>query len=422
MRVFKFGGASVNSAEAVRNVASIMQRYGHEQIVVVISAMGKTTNAFEEVVFAAFYKRKDISEKIRTIKDFHCNIIQDLFNCSNHTVLQYVNDLFEEVEKMSLHPDAGYDEIYDRIVPSGELLSTHIVNSYLHEKSFSTAFLDARDVIKTDDRFRDASVQWDDTLNLVSQRVSGIFQDRRVRFIVTQGFIARTMDGRPTTLGREGSDFTASVFAHCLGATEVVVWKDVEGLLNADPVYFDDTVKIDKISYREAIELSFYGAKVLHPKTIKPLQNKKIPLKVKSFSNPDGKGSVVQESSLSDHLVPCFILKQNQMLISFASKDFSFIAEEKLYHLFGEFNRLNIKVNLMQNSAISFTICVNHPGEKLEPLLKNLSDGFDIKYNENLELLTIRHFNDEVIDKYLKGCKIFLEQRSRRTIQVAFKR
>jgi len=423
MRVFKFGGASVNSAEAIKNVTSILRHYQDEKLIVVISAMGKMTNALEKVVDAAFFRRESLANEINIVRNFHREILQGLFPDTDNPVFAVVSGFLDQIGNTAHHPIENYDEFYDRIVPFGEILSTNIIAAYLNENGLKNFLLNAGDVVITNDRFRDAAVDWNITGEKIAKTVTGIFEtvENPQKLIITQGFIGATPEGKPTTLGREGSDFTASVFAFCTNASEVVVWKDVAGLLNADPVYFADTVKIPRLSYREAIELAFFGAKILHPKTIKPLQNKSIPLRIKSFSNPEAEGSLIHKNDTSDQQVPFLILKKEQMLISFSTKDFSFITEEKLHRLFGEFTRQNIKVNLMQNSAISFTVCVNHPGNKLGFLIKSLSIDFDIKYNEKLELLTIRHFNNKIIEKYLKGCRIFLEQRSRKTFQAAFK-
>lgn len=424
MRVFKFGGASVNTAEAIKNVTSIIRLYQDENLIVVISAIGKMTNALEKVVDAAYFSKDTLDVEILSVERYHYEIMDGLFLQKDHPVFARVSRLFDQIRDIVQHTVENYDEFYDRIVPYGEILSTTIVAAFLNQNGLDNFFLNAREVVITNERFRDASVDWKITGEKINTAFSGIFNSEKnpVKLIITQGFIGSTTDGRPTTLGREGSDFTASVFAFCTNASEVVVWKDVAGLLNADPVYFADTIRIPQLSYREAIELAFFGAKILHPKTIKPLQNKSIPLRIKSFSDPSAEGSLIQKSSHSDQLVPFLILKKEQMLISFSTKDFSFITEEKLHRLFGEFTHQNIKVNLMQNSAISFTVCVNHPGNKLGWLINSLSDDFEIKYNEGLELLTIRHFTSDVIEKQLKGCKVFLEQRSRKTFQAAFKK
>jgi aspartate kinase len=385
--------------------------------------MGKMTNAFEEIVDAGFNKKPDLEKKIKAVEDFHFGVAGELFENPQAEVFEELHETFADLYAAIESPSSNFDAYYDSIVPFGELCSTIINHYYLLSKGLYFHLIDAKQFIITDDNFREAAINWELTskkINLIY--ISEVLVSGTPPLLITQGFIGATRDGRPTTLGREGSDFTASVLAYCLDAEEVVVWKDVDGLLNADPVYFEDTVKIDQLSYRETIELSFYGAKILHPKTIKPLQNKKIPLRIKSFFKPHETGSLIHESRESDHLLPFLILKKDQVLISFSTKDFSFITEENMQKLFGEFSLLNIRVNLMQNSAISFTVCVNNPGHKLQALIDKLSNDFEIFYNEGLELLTIRHFDDEILKKHLCNCEILLEQRSRRTIQVAYKK
>ncbi len=423
MKVFKFGGASVNSAAAIKNVANILKDYQSEALIVVFSAMGKMTNALEEVVFAGLKKNGLQEEKITLVEQYHFSIVNDLFAERKEWVVEELKKKFRLLRKIASVPPENIDEYYDMIVPFGEALSTFINSEYLFTRGIQNSLADAKSFIITDDNFRDAAINWDATCQRINLNLnSKDFETGYPALFITQGFIGSTADGHPTTLGREGSDFTASILAYCLNAEEVVVWKDVDGLLNADPVYFEDTVKVGQLSYHETIELSFFGAKILHPKTIKPLQNKQIPLRIKSFYKPNEPGSLIHKSRESDHLLPFLILKKDQVLISFSTKDFSFITEENMQKLFGEFSLLNIKVNLMQNSAISFTVCVNNPGDKLQALIERLSNDFEIFYNSQLELLTIRHFNDEILEKHLCNCEILLEQRSRRTIQVAYKR
>lgn len=422
MKVFKFGGASVNSAEAVKNVASILRRYPDEKLVVVFSAMGKTTNALEEVVSAAWHGHPDTEEKIAVVADFHQQILDGLFDDRNNPAFNLLDGLIGNIRDYLQNTAFDYDEFYDRIVPYGELISTAIISAYFDETGLQNILVPAPTLLKTDSRFRDAGVDWEKTGTLIRVNIPKIFEENPGHLIITQGFIGSARDGRRTTLGREGSDFTASVFAYCLDAESVVVWKDVEGLLNADPVYFRNTSKIERISYRETIELAFYGAKILHPKTIKPLQNKNIPLEIKSFFNPDATGSVIHASEKSDRLLPFLILKQDQVLVSFSTRDFSFITEAELHRLFKAFDELNIHINLMQNSAISFTICINNPAHKLNELIWTMRDRFEIRYNSDLELITIRHFNEGIIKEHLTGCDILLEQRSRSTLQVVYRK
>jgi aspartate kinase len=420
MKVFKFGGASVNSASAVKNVAAILTGYKNEKSVVVFSAMAKTTNALEKFVKAAFDQLPETRSLLAGVMDFHLNIVNELFADQSHIVFEQVGQMFRRISNISAIVNCSYDEFYDRIVPFGELLSTAIIGHYLNQSGIIVRELPAGEMIITNNRFRDAAPDWKTTEETIRLKTGSAMGTENCNAVITQGFIGATADGRSTTLGREGSDFTASILAYCLDADEVVVWKDVDGLLNADPAYFNNTVKIDHLSYHEAIELSFYGAKILHPKTIKPLQNKSIPLRIKSFDNIGSTGTLIDNRSTGEMKIPFLIKKSDQMVISFTAKDFSFIAEDKLHRLFGVFDHLNLKINLMQNSAISFTIVTNHLNDKLELLMQELDDEFDIRYNEHIELLTIRYFYDTIIDQELKNKRVLLEQRSRRTLQVAY--
>lgn len=420
MKVFKFGGASVNSSGAVRNVATILKNFENERLVLVFSAMGKTTNAMERFVEAAFTQHPETQTLLAGVLDYHMEIATGLFNNTSHPVFEQIKRIFEKISITAALVDCACDEFYDRIVPMGEMLSTTIIANYLNSSGINVCVIPAREIIITNNRFRDAAPDWTTTAVMIREKTGEVFEKNGCKAMITQGFIGATMDGLSTTLGREGSDFTASILAYCLDADEVVVWKDVDGLLNADPVCFQDTIPIDHISYHEAIELSFFGAKILHPKTIKPLQNKSIPLRIKSFYDPGLPGTLIDNQKTADTKVPFLIKKFDQMVISFVSKDFSFVAEDKLHRLFGVFNQMSIKINLMQNSAISFTIVTNHLNEKLVLLTGALSDEFDIRYNENIELLTIRNFNDAIIAEMLAGKNVLLEQRSRRTLQVAY--
>lgn len=421
MQIFKFGGASVNSAKAIRNVVEILKTFAGERLVLVFSAMGKMTNAFEALADAAWNNESAVREKRAVIELFHRNILHELFPDKENPAHNMLTGYLEVVQTLCQNKPADYDEFYDRIVPFGELISTGIISAYFDEIGLKNILIPAQSIIKTNDRFRDASVHWDVTQELISKEIEVVFKENPGHVLITQGFVGATPDGRRTTLGREGSDFSASVLAFCLEAAQVVFWKDVEGLLNCDPAVFDHPVKIDQISYKEVVELTFYGAKILHPKTIKPLQNKSIPLHIRSFKNPSARGSVIHQCETNDERVPVLILKENQALLSFSTKDFSFINEENLQRLFGVFHRHHIKINLMQNSAISFTVCVNHPGNALERLSEELKRDYKIKYNTGLQLLTIRNFTDAMVQKYTAGCRIYLEQRSRSTFQVAYK-
>jgi aspartate kinase len=421
MKIFKFGGASVNSAEAVRNVGIILEKYRQQELVVVFSAMGKTTNMLEDVVKAAWQKTGTVETCIRKVRDYHQQIINILF-LTGHPAHHLLDGLLLNLSATAEDTAFGYDEFYDRVVPYGELISTAILSAWLDDEGISNILIPAHSLIKTDNHFRDAAVLWPETSKRIRANIPAVLAENPGHFIITQGFLGSTTDGRRTTLGREGSDFSAAVLAYCLDAQEVIVWKDVDGLLNADPVYFDTTQLIPALSYRETIELAYYGAKILHPKTIKPLHNKNIPLYIRSFFHPELPGSVIHANEQSDTLIPFFILKKEQLLLSFSTRDFSFINEEKLRILFGVFSEQNVRINLMQNSAISFTVCINHPQHKLKILLESLDGDFEIRYNEGLELLTVRHFEEVDLEKLLSGCFILLEQRSRRTLQVAYQR
>jgi aspartate kinase len=416
-KVFKFGGASVKDALSVNNIVSILESYTHENLIVVLSAMGKMTNAFEKLSRARYLKEQNYSDHFNFICSFHYDIINELFQNTDHEVYNHVASIFENL-RSELEPakHEDYDEFYDRIVCYGELLSTTIVASYLNYKGINTSLLSAKSIIKTKKNHRNASILWEET----KTQMEIACRSRSGEIILTQGFIGSTMDNKPTTLGREGSDFSASILAFLTDAEEVVIWKDVPGLLNADPKLFTDTCMIDQISYQEAIELSYYGAKIIHPKTIKPLQNKNIPLRIKSFEKPESVGSLISEQTNNDDKVPSVILKQSQLLISFSSRDYSFIAEEQLHIIFGELANLGMRINLMQNSAISFSVCVDDDPYKLNLLRERLHKEFKIRYNDGLELLTIRHYNKEVIKKHCEY--ILMEQRSRITIQFVMKK
>lgn len=409
MKVFKFGGASVKDAHGVLNLAEIVRTQG-QNAVIVVSAMGKTTNALEEVVRAYVGQRTDLLTKLQTVRTYHDGIVAQLsgdFSDARRT--------FEELTDYLKQPPAGsYDEIYDQIVSLGEVLSTQIVAAYLAHTGLPICWLDARQFIRTDATFREGWVDWEQT----TQRINETVSDNQI--FVTQGFIGQAGSGRTTTLGREGSDYTAAIFAHCLNADSVTIWKDVPGVLNADPKWFDDTVLLEKLTYQDAIELAYYGATVIHPKTIKPLQNKGIPLYVRSFLQPDAPGTAIgnYEQRLP---IPSFIFKVNQLLISLHPNDFSFIAEENLSRIFGRFAQAGVKINLMQNTAISFSVVVDNNPDRVPALLEQLKQDFRVTYNDGLELITIRYYNQDTIDRVLVNKKLLLEQKSRYTVQVVVK-
>lgn len=420
MKVFKFGGASVKDAASVKNVASILSLFQDEMLVVVISAMGKTTNALEKVVNAFYHKKAELESALKEVKDFHLNILNGLGFQNNHEIFHQLENAFTEMDwVMEDGTSKGYAFIYDQIVSQGELISTKIVSAFLNENGFANQWLDARDVIQTDNTYREGKIDWDLTGKLATGKISEL--QKKNRIIVTQGFIGATSENFTTTLGREGSDYTAAIISYCMNAEEMVVWKDVPGVLSADPKYYADAVKLQEVSYLDAIELTYYGATVIHPKTIKPLENKNIPLRVRSFLAPKESGTSVGNYSATKPLVPCFIFKTNQILLSISAKDFSFIAEDALSAIFKLFADHKVKINLMQNSAISFSVCADNDGFKIPPLMEDLSKVFKVLYNENLRLVTVRHYYQSTIEQLTKDKSILLEQRSRHTAQVVMK-
>jgi aspartate kinase len=414
MKVFKFGGASVKDAAAVKNVANIIKGYPTDKLVVVISAMGKTTNALEEVAKAFFYKNADAKEKLQVVIDYHSNILHGLFDDKKHPVFDDVNGLISALDwALEDEPIKDYDFEYDQIVSVGELLSTKIVSHYLNYAGVRCKWVDARDIIQTDNTYRDARVDWPLTERNSNDSIGTELNTGSV--VLTQGFIGCTSENYTTTLGREGSDYTAAILAYCLNAVSVTIWKDVPGVLNADPKFFPGAQKFDKLSYYDSIELTYYGATVIHPKTIKPLENKKIPLYVKSFIAPEKEGTVISEETMQPHL-SSYIFKVNQVLISILPKDFSFIAEDSLSEIFKIFTTFNIKINLMQNSAISFSVCVDDT-MRLEDLMSELKKSYKVLHNKGLQLITVRNYTKEGFDKVLTGNKTLLEQRTRNTAQ-----
>ena len=408
MKVFKFGGASVKDASGVRNLAEIVRTQG-QQTVVVVSAMGKTTNALERIVRAYVGGQTDeITQEGLALRAYHEQIISELqgdFSAAYETL--------HSIEAYLKQPVTGaYDDTYDQLVSLGEVISTQIVAAYLTHIDVPTRWADARLLVRTDATFREGRVDWDETNRQITQAVSGEV------VTVTQGFIGQAgTSGKTTTLGREGSDYTAAIFAYCLNAESVTIWKDVPGVLNADPKWFDDTVLLETLTYQDAIELAYYGATVIHPKTIKPLQNKGIPLYVRSFVKPDAPGTVI--GNFERHLTtPSFIFKINQVLISLHPNDFSFIAEDNLSRIFACFAQTGVKINLMQNTAISFSVVVNDNADRVPALLSQLKQDFRVSYNDGLELITIRYYDQATIDRVLVDKKLLLEQKSRYTVQL----
>lgn len=417
-RMFKFGGSSLKDASAVRNVASILHRFGDENLVIVVSAMGKTTNALEEVVAA--HARQDGSAKqlMDQIRQFHYSLAQELLP-EGHEVFAALNDTFVEAYwVLDEPPHANYDYMYDQIICVGELASSRIVQAFLQHDGLPTLWLDAREVIITDDIHREGWVNWEETGKRMEAKVRPMLS--QPGFVLTQGFIASTMDNATTTLGREGSDYTTAIFTFCLNGESMTIWKDVPGVLTGDPRLFANVTKLDRLSYREAIEMTYYGAKVIHPKTIKPLQNKSIPLFVKSFIDPEGEGTLIS-SDIEDLYPPIVTIEQQQTLLSISTRDFSFVAEHHLSLLFQKIADLRLQVNIMQNSAISFSICVNHAPDKVDDFISGIEKDFKVQREDELELITVRHAQPDLLDNLRKGKIIFLEEHIRDTVQFVAK-
>ena len=418
MLVFKFGGASVKDAEGIINLTKVVEKYKGEQLLIVVSAMGKTTNALEKLAKAYADQTDDMQDIYEGIKQYHYDIITGLFN-SNDSVFDEVANTFVEIDWMlEDEPQDSFDFIYDQIVSIGELVSTRIVNAYLNKVGLKSQWLDVRGYIHTDNTYREGVVQWDKTRDSIALSIPSQLERS---IVVTQGFLGGTSENFTTTLGREGSDYTASIFAACLGAESVTTWKDVPGILNADPKLFQDTVKFDELTYTEAIEMTYYGATVIHPKTIKPLQNAKIPLLVKPFGDPGAPGTVIKEDAANVFAKPVIIIKQNQVLLSISTKDYSFISEDTLSDILGRFAKSRVKVNVMQTSALSFSVCFDYKEEYFNGLLESLNSTYKAKYNGNLTLITIRHYTGNAVKELTEGKTILLEQISRNTAQVVVK-
>ena len=416
MRIFKFGGASVKDAEGIRNVHSVLQTVGFEDVLLVVSAMGKTTNAFEIVIKNYFDKSPELQSSVQEVKKYHNQILLDLFEDEKNAVFTDVNSLFAELDHfLSQNKSPNYNFVYDQVVSYGELISTTIISHYMSFMGIKTQWLDVRNFIKTDNNYRDANVDWDLTQKNISKNV------KKKILNVTQGFLGSDENNFTTTLGREGSDYTAAIFAYCLNAESVTIWKDVPGVMNADPRYFENASLLNQISYREAIELAFYGATVIHPKTLQPLQKKEIPLFVKSFINPTLPGTRVSKGADLEPHLPCFIVKKNQLLLSLSSIDFSFIMEENISEIFKLLHDYKMKVSLIQNSAISFSVCIDDKFGNFNELKTILSKKFKIAYNENVSLYTIRHFDEKAAQMVEQNKDVLLKQVSRETMQIITK-
>ena len=413
MKVFKFGGASVKDSKSIKNITEILKLSGYDDVIIVISAMGKTTNALEFLVKNYMKGNSSYSIILKKIKDDHLKIINDLFKGTEKSPYNDVINLTNELNSfLKTNTSRDHSFIYDQVVCFGELISTKIISFYLELEGIKNYWLDVRKCIKTDSYYRNAALNWNETEKLVKK------ETKNKNTIITQGFIASDSKGYTTTLGREGSDYTAAIFAFILNSSSLTIWKDVPGVLNADPRYFKTTQLLKNISYREAIELAYYGASVIHPKTLQPLQQKKIPLFVKSFENPKGSGTKVFEGSKLNPLVPCFILKKNQILLELSTLDFSFIVEENISQIFSLMDKYKMRVEMIQNSAISFAVCINDRYENLKDLVSELNLKFKVEVKENVSLYTIRHFNNPSI-KEIKGSgkRILLEQRTYKTAQ-----
>ena len=418
--VFKFGGASVRDAERIQRVVDILSQHRDRALVIVVSAMGKTTNALEEVVAAHAVGDTDTAmQRLQAVKQQHFQLMLNHFGSQEHEVFGLVNDLFVEAEwVLEEEPHENYDYMYDQVVSVGELVSTRILASWFSEKGLPTHWLDARDLIRTDNIYREGWVQWDETKRRVAEKVLPLLE--KGGFTLTQGFIGSTSENFTTTLGREGSDYSAAIFSHCLDAGSMTIWKDVPGVLTADPRLFDNVTKLDELSYREAIEMTYYGAKVIHPKTIKPLQNKSIPLYVRSFLDPAGSGTRITADA-SETYPAMVAIEAQQAVIFIATRDFSFVAEQHMSELFKEITNHRLQVNMMQNTAISFAISVNDQDDKVERFARAIETDYKVKVERGLELITVRHYTDSVLESLKHDRIILLEERIRNTVQMVVK-
>ena len=416
MRIFKFGGAAVKDANGIKNVFNVLKQVGHEDTLLVISAMGKTTNALEIVIKNYFEKSNELHSSLQDVRKYHNQILLDLFDDEEHDVFYVVNSHFADLEYfLRSNKSPNYNFVYDQIVSYGEIVSTTIVSHYFNHVGLKNNWIDVRNFLKTDNNYRDADVDWKKTQQYISKGI------KKKALNITQGFLGSDENNFTTTLGREGSDYTAAIFAYCLNAESVTIWKDVPGVLNADPRYFENAILLNQISYREAIELAFYGASVIHPKTLQPLQKKEIPLFVKSFVNPLLPGTSVSKGKDLEPKIPCFIVKREQLLISLSSIDFSFIMEENISEIFALLHQYKIKTSLIQNSAISFSVCIEDKFGNFNSVKNILSKKFKVAYNENVSLYTIRHFDEKAAKMVEKDKTVLLKQISRETMQIVTK-
>lgn len=418
MKVFKFGGASVKDAEGVRNVAKVLSHFPGDDLLIVVSAMGKTTNALEEVVWG-HVEGRDLGERVEALRRSHAAVLAEVAPGDAASAAELVLHFNALSTLLSAAPSGNKDRHYDQIVSQGEIWSTLIVSAHLRYAGIANTWTDARSIVRTDDLFRAARVDWEACERNAVERLKPLLAGRPAR-IVTQGFIGSTKEGLSTTLGREGSDFSAAIFAYLLDAESVTIWKDVPGMFNADPRRFPDTTLLSHISYREAIELSYFGASVIHPRTLQPLQKKHIPLYVRSFIDLAAPGSTIDDRSDNDSLIPSFISKPGQVLLSITPRDLSFVVEENLSEIFGLFSKHGVRVNMMQNSAVAFTVCLDNDN-RVKPLVLELRSHYEVKWNEDLELLTVRHPDEATLGKLTAGREVLLEQRSRTTARFVLK-
>ena len=419
LKVFKFGGASVKDAPGIKNVSSILKNYQDDPLVIIVSAMGKTTDALERIVAAHAGQTGQAQKLLENLRTAHYKIMDELFE-KGDPVYDEVNDTFVAIDwVLDEVPHPNYDFMYDQVVSVGELVSTRIVAAYLNRQGLPTHWLDARDIILTDDIYREGWVQWEQTIENAVNIAKPLLENGG--FLLTQGFIGSTTENFTTTLGREGSDYTAAIFSFCLEAESMTIWKDVPGVLTGDPRIFDNVTKLDRLSYREAIEMTYYGAKVIHPKTIKPLQNKSIPLYVKSFVNPSGEGTYIGPD-VDDLYPPMVAVEKNQALLNISTRDFSFVAEHHISHLFNKIAEFRLQVNLMQNTAISFAVCVNNVDDKVYRFAESIDKDFKVVIDsEGLELITVRHYTPQTLDMLRQGKIVLVEERTKNTVQMVAK-
>lgn len=414
MKVFKFGGASIKDASSIKNILKIISSYNDDKLIIVVSAMGKTTNALEIVVDNYFNNKTELQSSILDVFNFHSEIMVDLFK-KNDPVFFETSKLFEKLKSfIKSNKSPSYSFVYDQIVSVGELISSNIIHHFLLNNNIDCSLIDARNCIKTNSKYRGGKVQWDATNKKVKEAIT------KTNINITQGFIGSDKNNFTVTLGREGSDYSAAIFAYVLNAESLSIWKDVPGLLNADPKFFSNTKLLNQISYSETIELAFYGASIIHPKTLQPLQKKEIPLHVKSFKNPKSKGTIISKEIEIEPLVPCYIFKENLILIKLSSLDFSFMVEDNISNIFKELHDFKMKVDVIQNSAISFSVCFFDKYNNIDALVKNLEGKFKIEMHKNVSLFTIRHFNEKSIKKVSNKRKLVLEQRTEKTVRLIF--